>query len=246
MIRESCRTSETLNQLSAEAERLFWRLTTVADDYGRFEADPRVLLAQCFPLQVGMLKVKAVGRWFQELVTCGLVTTYDGGGKQLGFFTTWDKHQRIRAQHSKYPPPSSDNICQQTTADVPVVVVEVTEETEDTERRRRGVATHVAWPHPAALIDLYNTKAPDECGSVMTLSPKRLEAARKLLVSFPEQTWWEEVFEQMRASQFLRGLVPPRDGSKKSFLADFDWLLATGKGGTENCVLVHDGRYLDG
>jgi hypothetical protein len=140
MIRESCRTSETLDRLSDGAERLFWRLTTVADDYGRFEADPRVLLAHCFPLKVGLLKVSAVGRLFRELVICGLVTTYDGGGKRLGFFTTWDKHQRIRAQHSKYPPPSSDNICQQTTADVPVVVVEVTEETEGESRELLAAA----------------------------------------------------------------------------------------------------------
>ncbi len=140
IIRESCRTSETLNGLSAEAERLFWRLTTVADDYGRFEADPRVLLAQCFPLKVGALKVESVGRWFHELVTCGLVTAYDNTGKLLGFFVTWDKHQRRRARHPKYPAPSSDNICSHVLPNVP----EESRNRGVEESRNRGVVQNGA------------------------------------------------------------------------------------------------------
>lgn len=102
IIRESSRTSPTLDQISAEAERLFWRLITVADDHGRFEADPRILRATCFPLKDD-LKTDRVARWFLELVNCGLVLTYAVNGKQYGEFTTWRKHQRIRAEKSKYP-----------------------------------------------------------------------------------------------------------------------------------------------
>lgn len=137
MIRESCRTSETLNQLSAEAERLFWRLTTVADDFGRFEADPRVILATCFPLKVGLLKVETVGRWFKELVACSLVRTYVSGCKQLAFFVTWEKHQYTRAKTSKYPAPASVSTCEQTPTDSLVVTgsTVVTERHETTESR---------------------------------------------------------------------------------------------------------------
>ncbi len=119
IIRESCRTSPTLMLLSDGAERLFWRLTTVADDFGRFEADPDVLRAQCFPRAKEMtFRVKTIAAWFEELRACCLVTTYVVNGHQLGFFNTWDKHQRTRAKESKYPAPSSDNMCQQTTANV--------------------------------------------------------------------------------------------------------------------------------
>lgn len=136
MIRDSCRTSATLDTLSPEAERLFWRLVTVADDYGRFEADPRVLLAQAFPLKVGTWKPAQVARWFDELVQAGILHPYQAGGKALAAFVTWDKHQRVRAKQSKFAPPdtfahmsesavlSDDSTCQQTTADVAVVVVE--------------------------------------------------------------------------------------------------------------------------
>jgi hypothetical protein len=131
IIRESCRTSPTLDQLTDGAERMFWRLTTVADDHGRFEADPRVLLANCFPLRVDRFKVGQVQAWFQEQVACGLVSPYTVGGKTYGVFVTWAKHQRIRAKDSKYPapplappddgsceqPPASADSCQQEPAD---------------------------------------------------------------------------------------------------------------------------------
>lgn len=42
IIRDKCRTSISLDKLSFGAECMFWRLTTVADDYGRFEADARI------------------------------------------------------------------------------------------------------------------------------------------------------------------------------------------------------------
>lgn len=110
-IRESCRTSPNLAELSHGAERMFWRLITVADDFGRFEAEHDVLLCQCFPKLLDSVKLTHVKAWLSELVTCQLVTTYVVNRRTYAFFNTWEKHQRTRAQHSKYPSPSSDNIC---------------------------------------------------------------------------------------------------------------------------------------
>lgn len=98
---------------------MFWRLTTVADDFGRFESDPRILLANCFPLRVGVTKIVKVKGWYKELEACCLVTTYVVKGKHLGFFNTWDTYQRRRASQSKHPPPSDDNICCQEMSDSP-------------------------------------------------------------------------------------------------------------------------------
>src|SRR3990172_7670012 len=115
-IKESCRSSPTLNSLSDFAERLFWRLTTVADDFGRFPADPRFIRSECFPLRDD-LKTGRVQKAYQELITCGLVTAYADNGRTYGLFVTWEKHQRRRALHSKYPTPSSDSICRQVPSD---------------------------------------------------------------------------------------------------------------------------------
>ena len=127
MIRESCRTSLTLDALSDFGERFFWRLTTVADDFGRFEAHPAVLTAACFPLRCGTIKPEKITIALQELVACGLVTAYATNGKPYGMFNTWDRHQIKRAKHSKYPGPPvsareqptvSADICQQTQTSV--------------------------------------------------------------------------------------------------------------------------------
>lgn len=111
IIRDSCKTSHSLEKLSSEAERLFWRLVTVADDFGRFEADPVLLLAKCFPLKVQEYKLKDVAKWYAELEACEHVQTYVSNCYHYGFFTSWDKHQVTRAKASKYPDPVPANIC---------------------------------------------------------------------------------------------------------------------------------------
>jgi uncharacterized phage protein (TIGR02220 family) len=118
IIRESCRTSPTLATLSHGAERLFWRLTTVADDFGRFEADPMVMMAQCFPNMLHSVKIKDVEGWIAEVIKCELMRTYVSNGKTLGFFVTWEKHQIKRARASKYPEPDAANICSHLRANV--------------------------------------------------------------------------------------------------------------------------------
>ena len=104
IIRESCRTSPTLAQLSHGAERLFWRLTTVADDYGRFEADPRTLKGVCFSV-VDSVTTRHCQRWLDEMDHAGLVVKYSVNSKQYAYFPTWPKHQRKRPSKSKSPDP---------------------------------------------------------------------------------------------------------------------------------------------
>jgi hypothetical protein len=141
IISESCRSSKTLDQLSAEAERMFWRLTTVADDFGRFMADPALMATACFPLKVGTQGiVKDVGAWYEELEIVRLVQTYRIGERLYGFFVTWDDHQSRRAKYSKYPDPSQGVMteiasparrCEQVQADV-------SEESRKRGARKRG------------------------------------------------------------------------------------------------------------
>src|SRR3990167_5640160 len=105
IIRESCTTSPTLDALSDGAERMFWRLTTVVDDFGRFDADNRVLLAKCFPLKVGILKIREINKYKDELINNNLIKLYRVGEKCYGFFVSWEKYQNIRARVSKFPSP---------------------------------------------------------------------------------------------------------------------------------------------
>lgn len=105
IIRESARTSPSLDLLSDFAERFFWRLTTIADDFGRFDANARVLLAAAFPLRVATMKPFRIEAALEELVSAGIVILYEVGARLYGYFVAWAKHQRIRNSVSKHPDP---------------------------------------------------------------------------------------------------------------------------------------------
>ncbi|HXK15097.1 MAG TPA: hypothetical protein VNH45_11215, partial [Gaiellaceae bacterium] len=95
MIRNRCRKSRNLIRLTGDAERLFWRLTTVADDTGRFEAAAALILTECFPWAARdpelapLFCLDAIERWLQELVTQQLVVLYEANGERYGVFLTW-------------------------------------------------------------------------------------------------------------------------------------------------------------
>ena len=72
IIKESITTSESLSEVSAEAERLFWRLVVKADDFGLYYGNPRILASMCFPLDPP--KEQRIRAWLDELVAAGMVT----------------------------------------------------------------------------------------------------------------------------------------------------------------------------
>ncbi len=84
---------------------MFWRLTTVADDFGRFNALPMVLQATCFTSMLNAVSQDDTARWMQELHSAGLAEVYEVDGKIFGHFVNWSKYQRVRNQISKFPPP---------------------------------------------------------------------------------------------------------------------------------------------
>lgn len=113
LILESSRASKSLRALSDAAERLWWRLVTCVDDYGRLEADPEVVLAEAF-------KRRPDG-WTEETVTAALlelsavregddhplIQLYRVGPKTYLQMAKASHHIRCRATKSKYPDPES-------------------------------------------------------------------------------------------------------------------------------------------
>lgn len=127
IIKESICTSKNLNQLSAEEEVFFYRLIVNADDFGRFDAEPEILRARCFPRRTSFITIEQVLNWLNALVKAELIALYEVDGDLYGYFVTWDDHQQKRAKHSKYPDPTdgvpsmiTDDIkCNQTPSNVP-------------------------------------------------------------------------------------------------------------------------------
>lgn len=104
-IREGYLTSERVNMLDANAERFYFRLFLVVDDFGRFSADARILRASCYPLKGG-IRTKEINRWLSECENARLLQTYTVDGKtylQMLRFSL--NRSNCRSSKSKYPDP---------------------------------------------------------------------------------------------------------------------------------------------
>lgn len=125
ILKDSLCTSETIDILTAEEERLFYRIIVQCDDYGRMEANPLIIRSRCYPLKSDVITCNQVFTWLNGLKNAGLLKLYLVDGKQYLQVTTWEKHQQIRAKRSKYPSPDDQNTpseinCNQMITNVPV------------------------------------------------------------------------------------------------------------------------------
>jgi hypothetical protein len=134
IIKESICTSDNLNNLTADEEVFFYRLTVNCDDYGRLDARPQILRAKCFPLKIDKIKEKDVEKWIVSLVRENLIILYQVDGREYLQLVTWTDHQQVRAKKSKFPAPDEegsqlitfDNNCNQVTTDAPVIDIRET------------------------------------------------------------------------------------------------------------------------
>ena len=114
IIKQSHCTSKTIAALGTDwaAIVLFDRLIVTVDDYGRFEADPQLVRASCYPRLLDRVSTKQVSDWLDSLARVGLIRFYTAGDEstRYGALCKWDNHQRIRNQQSKYPAPPTSNL----------------------------------------------------------------------------------------------------------------------------------------
>ena len=107
--------SEPINSLTVQAEVFFVRLIMKADDFGRFNASPKLLRSLLFPIRDGVRDTD-ITRWLAECESAGLLRVYTSSdAKPLLEICKFG--QRSRAEKSKFEgPPSSDSqvtvICQ--------------------------------------------------------------------------------------------------------------------------------------
>jgi hypothetical protein len=125
ILKESICTSDSIDNLSWFEEVLFYRLIVNCDDYGRFDGRPAIIKNRLFPLKE-KLTISTVSNAINTLASAGLVVLYVFEGKPFLYLPTWNEHQTVRAKRSKYPAPddsvkSSEIICKQMQADVPVI-----------------------------------------------------------------------------------------------------------------------------
>lgn len=115
IIRPGILTSEAVNELSWGAEVFYRRLMSIVDDYGRYDARPKILLAQLYALQLDRVRTADVEIWLQECVSVGLIICYTHENKP--YLEVARFNQRTRSA-SKWPaPPATDGEAPPSAAD---------------------------------------------------------------------------------------------------------------------------------
>lgn len=236
VIKESIRTSDTINELSWFEEVLFYRLIVSCDDYGRFDGRPAIIKGTLFPLKEGVT-TKNIESALSRLTSAGLVKRYVVDGKPYLSLPTWEQHQTIRAKRSKFPGPdegknmeddcnmkASENICKHMQADAP--------ENPNPDPNPNPNPNTGSEPAPAysEIVDSFN----EICKSfpkVKALTENRRKAIRARLRTHSAADFIT-LFEKAEASDFLRG------ANGRDWSATFDWLIKE-----SNMEKVLEGNY---
>lgn len=107
ILRADILTSARVNSLSWPAEVFYRRLMSIADDYGRYEADAQLLRSFLYPKKIDKVSDSDVIKWLGEGSKAGLIRIYQVDNKD--YLQIERFNQRLRAMRSKYPPPSQDD-----------------------------------------------------------------------------------------------------------------------------------------
>jgi len=103
ILKQSICTSESIDQLDWFEEAFYYRLIVNVDDYGVFDARPKILKASLFPLRD--VKISQIEKAVATLAEKGMIRLYTVGGKPYLNLPSWADHQRVRNSKHKYPTP---------------------------------------------------------------------------------------------------------------------------------------------
>ena len=104
IIKESIRTSKSINLLNDFQFRVWLYLITYVDDYGRGSADPELLKGFVFPRRKSVTEAQ-IEKALADLATFGMINLYEVDGESFFCFPNWHQHQRIQSKQSKFPEP---------------------------------------------------------------------------------------------------------------------------------------------
>ena len=249
-LKPGVRDSEAIDNLSPQAENIFYRLLVTVDDFGRFDARPAMIKAQCFPIKesVSINKCKEL---LEELSRANLILLYEAEGKPYLQMCKWDNIPR--AKESKYP--AHEGTCIQLYTDVPLTETE----TETKTKTKTDISISPPSGEPElesglpkcnhqGVIDLYHKHLPTlrriEVWNETRkgyLRQRWREVADELAKTKEIQSsdilgWFADFFEHIGTSKFLTGRV--NDKSGRSFVADLEWILKP-----SNFAKIVEGKY---
>ena len=116
ILKETIRTSKSVNAMSDFQFRMWIYLITYVDDYGRGSADPEILKGFVFP-RLKRLRESDIEKTLAELADLGSIHLYTVDGEPYMNLPNWSAHQRIQTKKSRFPAPPTecDDIPRQST-----------------------------------------------------------------------------------------------------------------------------------
>ncbi len=228
-LKDSNRRSASLQLLSDAAERLWYRIITSVDDFGRMEAHPEVVLSNCFQRPPKGWTPQKVATCLAELSTLAppgdqpLIRLYQVKRKEYLHILSAELYIYRRASKSKWPaPPEQDE-----EKDAAV-------SSELTFNTTGPVAAASVTVQP--IVDRWNAIPGVRICKVVE---EKLKTRLKALMRDKSGAWWDQFFGEVGKSPFLTGKVQPKEG-RRVFRADLWW--ATGP---ENLSKIMSGNYDD-
>lgn len=223
ILKESICVSDSIDSLSWFEEVLFYRLIVNCDDFGRFDGRTAVIKNRLFPLK-DSLTLGTVKAAIQKLVSAGLVITYESMGKPYLYLPTWLAHQTARAKNSKYPAPdsgvkSSESICKQTQADVPVFdirdsnsIFEIRDSGDGNDTRAREALAAVMSAYLDKINPQLSERSRDElAGFVEVMGAECCLRAIDIALDAKKATW-----------PYIRAILQTKQSQGVRCLADWD------------------------
>ena len=152
VVRDGMLTSERIDALSPLAELFYRRIQQVADDHGRYFANPKLVRSAAYPLRTDTTTLADISAWLGECESAGLVVTYAAKGTK--YLEILDFGQRVQSK-SKFPDPPNSTVdhgdSPDSTALVGVGVVD--EVVVGDVPRKRGKARKTPMPDDFALSE---------------------------------------------------------------------------------------------
>lgn len=165
MLRDWTR-SKKMAKLSAGGERLFTRLIMVADDFGNYPANTKLLNGNLFS-EYDDVRDADVSKWLSECVAVGVVSLYSVDG--TSYIHIIDFGQRLDKARAKYPRETEDNAVREVPGSSgkirPELETEYEIETEtetETETDRADAPPVTVWPTFDDFWNKYDKKTSRE------------------------------------------------------------------------------------
>lgn len=216
MIKDSIRTSKTVNAMTDFQFRVWVYLITYVDDYGRGSADPELIKGLVFPRRK-RLSESDIEKALAELAGMGCISLYDVDGESYFYFPNWGKHQRIQTKKSKYPSPES-GVPRNSTVDYGDSPPEtkpnrnqIETETEDELRAREAVAAVMNAYLDKVNPQLSESSRDELTGFVQVMGPEVCLRAIDVALDAKKATW-----------PYIRSILRTKQSQGVRCLADWD------------------------